>query len=190
MSEQDRLLADIESQWPRQLRRGLSELIKRHPDEQFYAGAFWLFYCDHTVIHPPTFGVNAESMLEGEVAGAEQSWRYQPAEWHWSVLKSVGDAMMPLYLRLSEAMRGESEAAWRAVIDANEQLIGRVAQQVTTAIRHRTGEFQRLALPETFVVFAVDVREDAAQYNRLLRLSVNAGILATLPGILVPEDTA
>jgi hypothetical protein len=62
MDTQEHFLQEIESQWPAHIRHGLAELIRRNPDEQFYAAAFWLFYCDYTVIAPPTFGANTESM--------------------------------------------------------------------------------------------------------------------------------
>jgi hypothetical protein len=187
MDTQQQLLQEIESEWPAHIRHGLTELIRRNPHEQFYAAAFWIFYCDYTKITPPTFGVNAESMLEDEAVD-ETSNRWQPAEWYWDVLQSVSDGMAPFYQRLSEAMAGASDAEWQAVIAANEELIGRVARLVTKAVRSRSGDFRDLALPDNFVVFAVDVREDASTYNRLLRLSVDEAILATLDGILAPED--
>lgn len=187
MDKQQQLLREIELQWPAHIRRALAELIRRHPGEQFYAAAFWIFYCDYTKISPPTFGMNAESMLEDEAVD-ETSNRWQPAEWYWDVLQPVNDGMEPFYQQLSEAMAGASEAEWQAVIAANEELIGRVARLVTTAVRSRSGEFSDLALPDDFLVFAVDVREDASTYNRLLRLSVDEAILPTLDGILAPEE--
>jgi hypothetical protein len=96
--------------------------------------------------------------------------------------------MKPFYQRLSEAMVGASDAEWEAVMAANEELIGRVARLVTKAVRCRSGEFRDLALPDNFLVFAVDVREVASTYNRLLRLSVDETIVPTLDGILTPDE--
>jgi len=119
------LLQEIESQWPIHIHRGIAELVRLHPNEVFYAGAFWIFYCDYTVISAPTFGVNAEGTLEDE------SDRWAPAEWRWDVVKSVLDGMEPFYERLSAALAGASDGEWEAVMAANEQLIGRVCRSVT-----------------------------------------------------------
>lgn len=175
------LLKEIELQWPVHIHRGLSELVRQHPDEVFYAGAFWILYCDYTIISAPTFGVNAESTVKDE------SDRWAPAEWRWDVLQAVLDGMEPYYKRLSASLAGASDADWEAVMAANEQLIGRVSRLVTQAGRSRSGEFADMALPENFLVFAADVREDAEAYNRQLRLSVDEAILPRL-GILAPEE--
>lgn len=187
MHNQRNLLQEIESEWPTCIHRGLAELVGFHPDERFYAAAFWLFYCDYTVVAPPTFGANAESVLESQAAG-EPSNRWQPGEWRWDVIQTVYDEMEPLYQRLSETLVGASEAEWQAVITEHEELIGRVARRVTAAVRTRSAEFCELALPHNFLVFAVNVLEDASTYNRLLRLSVDEDILPTLDGILLPEE--
>jgi hypothetical protein len=180
------LLQEIESQWPIYIHRGLAELVRLHPDEVFYAGAFWIFYCDYTVISAPTFGVNAESMVEDEVPG-ETSYRWAPAEWGWSVVKTVCDGMEPFYEKLSAALAGASHDEWKAVMAANEELIGRVSRSVTQSVRSKSGKFTDLPLPDNFHVFAKDVREDAATYNRQLRLSVDEALLPTL-GLLASEE--
>lgn len=187
MDKYQHLLQEIESQWPVHIRHGLAELVRLHPREVFYGGAFWILYCDYTIISAPTFGVNAESALEGEAPG-EPSCRWLPAEWRWDVLKTVCDGMEPLYQRLSAALAGASDAEWEAVMAANEELIGRVSRSVTRAARSHSGEFRDLTLPDTFLVFAADVREDATTYNRLLRLSVDEATLSTLNDILAPEE--
>ena len=117
----------------------------------------------------------------------EYSDRWAPAEWHWDVLKTVRDGMEPLYEKLSASLAGASREEWDAVIAANEELIGRVSRSVTHSVRSRSGEFADLPLPDNFLVFARDVREDAATYNRQLRLSVDEAILSTL-GLVVPEE--
>jgi hypothetical protein len=180
------LLQEIESQWPIHIHRGLAELVRLHPGEVFYAGAFWIFYCDYTKISAPTFGVNAESMLEGEAPG-EPSIRWSPAEWHWDVLKSVCDGMEPFYQRLSAALAGASDAEWQAVMAANEELIGRVSRSVTESVRGKSGAFADLPLPDNFLIFAADVREGATTFNRQLRLSIDEALLPSL-GILAPEE--
>jgi hypothetical protein len=186
MNEQQTLLHQIELQWPVQIRGAIGDLIHRNPGEQFYAAAFWMFYCDHIVIHPPTFGMNAESVLEEEDPD-QASNRWNPAEWRWNVVDAVHTGMLPIYLQLSRSMHGQLNAAWQALISAHENLIGRVTRSVTQAIRNRTGDFRDLILPEKFLIFAVDVREGDGNYNRLLRLSVDEAVLGKFDGILLPE---
>jgi len=175
------LLQEIESQWPIHIHRGLAELVRQHPGEVFYAGAFWILYCDYTNIATPTFGVNAESTLEDE------GDRWAPAEWRWDVVKTVNDEMEPFYEKLSAALAGAPNEEWEAVMAANEELIGRVSRAVTKSARSKSGAFGDLPLPNNFLVFAGDVREDAATYNRQLRLSVDEALLPTL-GMLAPEE--
>ncbi len=174
------LLNQIESQWPIEIHRGLADLLRQNPGETFYAGAFWILYCDYTVISAPIFGVNAESML------TDEGVRWAPAEWHWDVLKPVCEAMEPYYERLSASLAGAPHSEWQAVMTANEELVGRVSRSVTHAARSRSGDFADLALPDNFLVFAGDVREDGQTFNRQLRLSVEADELSTL-GMVVPE---
>ena len=177
-----RLLEEIESQWPTHIRRGFTELIRSHPNEVFYAAAFWMFYCDYTVIAAPTFGVNAESKVTDSPDD-----RWAPAEWGWDVVQSVQDGMEPFYEQLSSALAGAPDAEWEAVMAANEKLIGRVAQLVTEWVKNRSGEFADFPLPKDFLVFAGDVREDAATFNRQLRLSVKSNTLLKL-GLLAAEE--
>jgi hypothetical protein len=175
------LLREIESQWPSHIRRGLGELVRDHPSEQIYVAAFWQFYCDYTVIHPPAFGANAES-------AADDGTRWQPAEWKWDVLRSVIDGIMPVYLELSEALNGATEGEWEEVIAAHYQLVPRVARVVTKAARERSGVFGDLELPKDFFVFAWDFEADAKTSNRLVRASVDAAVLPLLGEIIWPED--
>lgn len=176
------LLHRIESEWPIQIHYGLAELIRLHPDAVFYAGSFWMLYCDYTVIAAPTFAVNAEGTLDDE------QLRWYPPDWRWDVLDSVCNAMEPLYAELSRALAGASKAEWNAVMTANEVLIGRVSRHITHSVRSRTGAFADLALPANFVLFAGDIREDSATYNRQVRLSVEQPLLDEL-GLLAPEDS-
>ena len=175
MNDHHQLLQDIESQWPVQIRRGLAALSRSFPNEVFYVGAFWMLYCDYTVISAPTFGVNSKSE-----AAAKPDDRWAPAEWKWDVVQDIHDAMEPLYEKLSKAMEGAPDAEWEAVMAANEQLIGRVSRLVTDAARNKGGDVSGLPLSDDFLVFAGDVREDAETFNRQLRLSVDADVLSKL----------
>jgi hypothetical protein len=150
-SKRDHLLREIESQWPTHIRRGLGELIRDHPKEQFYVAAFWQFYCDYTVIHPPAFGANAES-------AARQGARWIPSEWKWDVLNTVIDGIMPLYLQLSDELKEAPEAEWDQVIAAHYELIPRVARSVTIAIQDRAGPFRDLSLPKGFFRLCLGLR--------------------------------
>jgi hypothetical protein len=183
MSKHDKLLAQIESEWPTHIARGLGELVRNNLRETIYAAAFWQFYCDYTIISPPAFGANAES----DVADGSDRW-LAVADWKWDVLKSVIDGMTPLYLRLSDALSGAPDAEWDAVIDAHYELIPRVARSVTRSAQARTGSFADIALPGNFLVFATDIEADASVCNRLVRASIDEAVLPTLDGILWPED--
>jgi hypothetical protein len=185
MGKREQLLQEIESQWPTHVRRGIEELARRHPTERIYAAAFWQFYCDHTVISPPAFGANAESALAGERG---RRYRWSPNHWRWDLLSTVVDGMMPLYNQLSDVLDGAPDAAWEAVVAAHDESIARVARSVTRAVRTRSGLFRDVALPESFVAFAVDVPADVERSKRLLRASIDEEVLPTLEGIMPREQ--
>ena len=57
------VLDEIRQMWFSESPRVIRDLIRAHPSESFYAGAFWLFYSDDRQILTPALGVNAESHI-------------------------------------------------------------------------------------------------------------------------------
>lgn len=186
------LLENIENAWYQQASRGISEMMQRFPDEQFYAAAFHLFYADYTVFGAPALGMNSESAVVFHPANStsgiiHEPWdtRWVAPEWRWPVLDSVCTEINPLYQALSESLQGASRAEWEKLFRQHEDLLANVARRITAEARTQNGNFQGIHVSKDFVLAILEGQDSFEEYNRLVRLSVDPAILPTLEGIII-----
>lgn len=172
-------LREIAERWLEVVPRAVENLRIAHPGERFYAAAFWLLYCDYTKILVPALGASSEAHVElHEAADPASSTRWRPAEWNWPVIDAAVDALRPSYERLSASMKQRSRAEWDQIVGAHEQMLARVARELTRRLRGSTPGLAH------FVVVVLEDRDGDERRDDLVRASVDASILETLPGIL------
>jgi len=133
---------------------------------EVYAGAFWLFYCDFTVIHPPCFALNTSENL------LQQPEKWLPPEWEFDVVDTFTDLLMPLYLQLSNMLKGKSEDIWEEVEAKNYDMYCSVSKKLTRSIRRNKNNFSKWNADEDFIIF-VHVEDDEF-YTHYLEQSVES----------------
>lgn len=122
--------------------------IKSNPQKKYYAGAFYCFYRDNTVMRLPLFSLNSESEIQPEA----DKWSAADFGFHANLFENP---------RLQAAMM-EIEAIYRDGSDANAKAIEKAffksMIQVTKAIRQ---SLQRQGLvDDNFIVFFQDEDEE------------------------------
>jgi hypothetical protein len=174
---------DIEQAWKRSVTQAICEIAASYPNEEIYAGAFWLLYGDYSCLHAPIFGLNAEShaVASADADGTLIGLRWHPPDWRWAVMDPVVEAMKPLYkpflkLDVSDA---EFEELW----EGHERMLARVCIELTEAVRQRRLGFEGATLPERFFVGIIDGAQ-GDDYERLLRLSVAEESLVRFPELV------
>ena len=177
-------LPDIEKAWLEHAATAICQIIADHPNESFYAGAFWHFYCDYTAILPPALALNAESHVVTHDDGEAWSKKWVPAEWQWPVLDKACDPLKPVYANLSDSMTTASDSEWDALIQAHDQLIANVSRVLTSQIHSKAGPFREIPFRNTFLVAAIDDQRDTDAYNALVRQSVDPTRLANTEDLL------
>ncbi len=156
-----------------------SALTKNSP---VYAGSFWLFYCDYTVIHPPCFALNTVDGIE-----LDDGWsnKWSPPDWKFPSIDDVTESLMPLYLELSELLKDQSDDIWEEVIDYNFRLYCNLCRKLTINARGNFGEYSQWNKTEDFLFLIIEEREGEEMYNQLLKDSVESRTLKKLDGIVV-----
>ena len=148
-----------------------------------YAAAFWLFYCDKNVIHPPALAINS---LEGLTSDSDElgSNKWSPPDWKYPDDGSFTEALMPLYLEISKLLKGADDDAWEEVIRLNDHLYCRLSKLVTTRAHSKTGKFSGWNITEDFVTLAMEESAGPEFYNWLIKASVEADRLEKLESVL------
>jgi hypothetical protein len=183
----DDILVEIEERWVQVAPRSIANVIRAHPDEQFYAAGFWLFYFDYSVINPPSLATNSEARIAHYEDGENTRW--VSADWKWSVITDTFDKLFPLYNRLSAELEGAADADWDQLCTVHENAIARVARKLTADAQQGAGHFAGLSLTNDFVVAILDGSESSETYNRLVRASVAPELIDKLEGILITDRT-
>ncbi len=160
--------------------RALADVVAAHPDEQFYAAAFHLFYSDGIQILSPALAANTEAAV---LQHHEYSTRFAPPEWRWDVLGVASDSMRPWYDRLTEecfAPAGTDaarDAALEALEAAHDGAMASVCKAMTATAR-RGGIHDSLAT--NFIVVILEGQRGDGEAD-LIRASVDPQVLATVP---------
>ena len=165
------LLKEIETRWQTVASESIVRIVSAQSDKEFYAAAFWLFYVDYTVIHPPCFAMNHEAHVAGNPYGEEIRW--SPPNWQFDVIDGSTDVMMPIYTSLSDELAGADDNVWDAIIEEHKQCMARVSLRITSDVLNRIPPFHGLNLPPTFICGIFDEREGEEECNRLAALSID-----------------
>lgn len=173
----------IERAWKRSATQAIREIASTFPNEEIYAGAFWLLYGDYSCLRAPLFGLNAEShaVSSAEAEGTPFGLRWHPPDWRWSVIDSVFQAMESLYEPFSKLKI--SDSAFEELWEGHERMLARVCLELTEAARERRDGFECAVLPETFIVGIIDGSQ-GDDYERLLRLSIAEKSLDRFPELV------
>jgi hypothetical protein len=164
---------DIESAFSQ-----IGEILKRTlreipaPDGTVYACGFWLFYCDYTVLGAPCFAYN--------IIGKEKGTKWCPPEWIVDVEDRVVEALNPLYQKVSELMKGQSDDAWESLIRYQWDFFSTLCLSIT---RDARSLFSHWRLTDDFVCGIFEEREGGEVYDSLVQSSVGEQLTIRL-GIL------
>ena len=149
-----------------------------------YAGAFWGFYCDYDVIHPPCFALNTIDRIDSStIAGTKVKWI--PPEWKLDVIDNVTDSLMPSYEKLSDLLRDQDDEVWEDVIEKNYLLYCEICKKLTDRARSNEGNFSRWNKTDDFLILILEEKDGDEMYNWLVESSVSAEILSEIDGILI-----
>jgi len=166
-------LKRIEEEWDRVAPGLIAAQLKAHPTKQFYAAAFWLFYCDYTMLGCPCLAMDSEENF----ASAEPKYdRWTPPNWKFDVVDTP-DALSDMY----DLFEGEhDDDVWEEIMEGHKQAIARVCLSVTAKARRGVDEFEGLPMHPRFVVGIFEEREGGEEYVRLAELSVAPEIIGEL----------
>ena len=172
-------MSRIEDQWETVAADTIAEIITKHPNEDFYAAAFWLFALDGQTISPPALAINSESGIS-EIDSFGEDNRWNPADWRRSVIMSAHDTMAPAYLELSALLDGAEWTVWEAVDELQKQAIARVCRRLTDSVRNRDAPFEMTPVNSRFVFGIFDGRDSEEETDRLARLSIAPDLINDL----------
>ena len=148
-----------------------------------YAAAFWLFYCDNDVIHPPSLAINS---IEGLTSDSDElgSNKWSPPDWKYPDNGDFTEALMPLYLEISKLLKGQSDDVWEEVVRINDKLYCRLSKLITKRAHSKEGKFSEWNITDNFVTLAMEESAGPEFYNWLVKSSVEAERLEKLDGVL------
>lgn len=167
--------AELEREWLEVIALACSEVRSKSPQEELYAGAFWLLYGDYRSILVPAFALNSEAHSTLTRAdGQAIDVRWDPPEWKWCVVDEAVEHMRPLYQQLAELdiSSEDFEVLW----DSHASMLAKVCRTTTACARARSGKFSNIDMPPRFLVGIIDWAQGGALPN-LLRLSLSEEVL-------------
>ena len=167
----------IEAAWLEVVLNTVRAFTKTHPDERFYAGAFWLCYVDYTMFGVPCFALNTEAHLQAEGVEGDDGSRWSPPNWAYDLIDNAIEPMRPHYEALTRDLEGQSDEVWDAACEAHFQLLARVCREATTAIHQSPSP----GITEDFVIGIFEEREGEPLFSQLVRASIDPDRLARLP---------
>lgn len=149
----------IEHAWFEAVCSSIVVTANAHPQERFYAGAFWLLHGDYRSLLCPVFGLNSEQTDPGI--------RWHPPDWRWSIVDQAHERVRPLYdglLRLDgDAKRFET--LW----DEHVDMLSRVSRRVTALARSQKIPGLSVSLSDGFFVGIIDFSQGDAAFDYLRR---------------------
>jgi hypothetical protein len=150
----------------RQCSLAIKTTATANPDEQFYAGAFWLLYGDNSSIHVPAFGLNSET--------SDPDLRWHPPDWRWSLIDEAHERVKPLYSPLLhlDVSPETFDVLWEKHID----VLAGASRRATDQVRTGTLSVPDNTFTRHFFVGIIDFGQGDAGDEYLAR-SVKHGLL-------------
>ena len=129
-----------------------------------YAGIFWLFYSDGTVINPPCFAINNMDNIDDN--------KWSPPDWAIDIVDDVYDAVSPLYEKLTLEMKGAPDSHWEDLVNYQYSFYCDLCKQLNE--QHSEGKpvFGRLDITSEFFVGILEEREGEECFNHLISSSI------------------
>ena len=153
------LWTQLELGWFEAVCDSLAMVVNAHPEERFYAGAFWLLHGNGTSLLCPVFGVNSEE--------TDLTIRWNPPDWRWSIIDQAHERVRPLYVGLSD-LDGDKrcfDTHWEEHID----MLSRVCRRVTAVARSHEIAALPSGLCDRFFVGIIDFSHGDAAFDYLRR---------------------
>jgi hypothetical protein len=129
-------------------------------DSEVYACGFWLFYCDYSVINPPSFAYNSSYKEKDE--------RWAPPEWDVDVDDSVYDALSPIYEELSKLLDGRSDEQWEELIEFQWKFYSALCYKLNSEVSTEDSPFKNWKKSTDFVIGIFEEREGEEIYEKLV----------------------
>ena len=169
----DELLKQIEAAW---LEKGISAInsYTSSVDDPVYGAAFWLLYCDYSMLGVPCFAINDE----GHESATEEFQRWAPPEWRQDV-HEVTKEMQGLYSELSDLMEGRSDNEWEVLMDKHYKTMCAVSRSLTE--QYHSLDIERKN--SEFLVCILEERESDEMYQYLLRGSAAIDRISRAKGL-------
>lgn len=167
------LLKKIETAW---LDKGFSAIISHvsTSDAPVYGCAFWMLYCDYSVLGVPCFAINDEDHESAQ----DQYQRWAPPEWRIDVHDVVGE-MQELYSKLSNGMKGKSDEDWEEMMEAHYGIMCSVSLQLTEKYHQSDLSTKNSG----FIVCILEEREGDEIFEALLKNSTSEARVESAKGL-------
>ncbi|MET1078742.1 MAG: DUF4303 domain-containing protein [Pseudomonas sp.] len=166
---------EFEREWIDAIALACSEIRNESPQEELYAGAFWLLYGDYKSLLVPAFALNCEAHATlTEESGQAIDVRWDPSEWKWSSVDQAVEYMRPLYKQFIDLdiSAEDFEQLW----ESHAAMLAKVCRTTTSCARARSGKFSNIELPSKFLVGIIDWAQ-GDDLPKLLRLSLSEEVL-------------
>lgn len=128
-------------------------------NREVYACGFWLFYCDYSVILPPSFGYNSSYERDDD--------RWSPPEWDIDVDDAVYDVLSPIYEELTMLMSESSDEEWQELIEFQWKFYSSFCFKLNSEISGEDSLFKNWERSKDFVIGIFEEREGDEMYEKL-----------------------
>jgi len=122
------------------------------PEEPVYACSFFHFYWDGENIHEPFFTYNIES----SESSRDPRLRWHPGDWIYDEHDTLGQAIRPLYVSLSQTLKNEPEEVWKKVGEYQDSLYCNMCMKLNNVINESDSPFAGWNLTDDFVIGVFD----------------------------------
>ncbi|MCM8528664.1 MAG: hypothetical protein NE327_19220 [Lentisphaeraceae bacterium] len=151
-------------------------------EETFYSLAFWNFSFDYVSFQIPCLALNSVEFLNNSEESSKFI-KWSPANWKYPNLQFSSDELEAAYKDLNKYLEGKPENVWNIAINAVEQIYCCLCENLTTWISESNDPFQKINLPQNFVIAILQTESGPEEYERLLEESVNPELLDNLEDI-------
>lgn len=175
--------SEFEREWLEVIALACSEIQRNFPQEELYAGAFWLLHGDYTSLLVPAFALNSETHATLTVErGQEIDVRWDPPDWKWSVVDEAVERMRPLYEQFLQL--DVSSAEFDELWESHTAMLARVCRSTTACARARSGKYADTSISPRFLVGIIDWAQ-GEDVPKLLRLSLSEEVLGENGALLL-----